>query len=284
MKFHTQLQTLGKPKTFGVYFGTISNPPTQDELRVLTEWEMIIVDPRRSGVLEGLSRLTDRPKYVVGRIDVAELTAGMKETERVKKVEAILDIVIKSMGPIKDASSVYNGVVIANWDEAITPGICNEVIGFLKSLNLNVYNEIAAPRFMDPHNSNIDVEQLAGMVFLNGSILGNGDRRDYFDLLPMKRALEIVTAQSCLREFSVLMYELVDDNAELTNAVVKRSFTWCSYYGAIAWIGRKSALTEASLNISVRSPDGGFDWMKREKVVDIHDTWRLNSKVPQFEI
>jgi hypothetical protein len=80
------------------------------------------------------------------------------------------------------------------------------------------------------------------------------------------------------------MCELVDDNAKLTNAVVKRSFTWCSYYGAIAWIGRKSALTEASLNISVRSPDGGFDWMKREKVVDIHDTWRLNSKVPQFEI
>jgi hypothetical protein len=121
------------------------------------------------------------------------------------------------------------------------------------------------------------------MVFLNGSILANGDRRDYFDLLPMKRALEIVTAQSCLREFSVLMCELVDDDAKLTNAVVKRSFTWCSYYGAVAWIGRKSALTNASRNISVRAPDGGFDWMKREKVVDIHDTWRLNSKVPNLK-
>ena len=137
----------------------------------------------------------------------------MNETERVKKVEAITNIVIKTMAPTREGLSVYNGVVIANWDQAITPGICNEIIGFLNGLNLNVYNEIAAPRFMDSHNSNIDVNQLAGMVFLNGSILTNGNRRDYFDLLPMKPALEIVTAQSCLREFAVVMYEVVEDDA-----------------------------------------------------------------------
>ena len=32
-KFHPQLQTLGKPKTFGVYFGSISNPPTRETPR-----------------------------------------------------------------------------------------------------------------------------------------------------------------------------------------------------------------------------------------------------------
>ena len=240
---------------------------------------MIILNPLQPGVVEALSGLTNPPRYVVGRIDVAELTAGMSETETVKKVEAIIDVVIKHMKPTNSGYSVYNGVAIANWDESITPIIFNAIIRFLNRLNLNVYNEIAAPRF---HNSEVDVDQLAGMVFLNGSILPNGDRRDYFDLLPMKPTLEIVNAQALLREFTAVMYEVVDEDAQLTNATVKRSFKWCSYYGAVTWIGRKSALTDASVNISVREPDGGFEWMKKDQVVGVHNTWRLNSTVSLF--
>ena len=246
---------------------------------MLTAWDMIIVDPLQSGVSEALVGLKKRPKYVVARIDVSALTAKMNKTERVTKVKAIIDIAIKHMGRTDAGSSVYNGVVIANWDQSITPGICNEIITFLNGINLNVYNEIRAPRFMDLNNSNIDIRGLAGMVFLNGSILPNGDRRDYFNLLPMKKALEIVAAESCLREFVAVMYDVVDDDANLTNAVVKRSFKWCKYYGAVTWIGRKSGLKNARINISCCEPDSSFEWMRKEKVVYIHHIWRLNSKV-----
>src|SRR5579871_1333589 len=257
-KFQPEKKAAAKPKTFGVYFGGIAASPTPDEIRVLTQWEMIIVDPRQDGIFEALSSLTNSPKSVVGRIDIADLSASMAETTMLKTVTVITEAIIQNMGPREGGLTPYNGVVISNWDESITPGVCNEIIAFLRGLNLNVYNEIRAPRFMDSRNSNIDVDQLAGMVFLNGSILPNGDRRDYFDLLPMKSALEIVTAQSCLREFAVVMYEVVDDGVYLTNAVVKRSCTWCSFYGAVAWIGTQSALKDARINFPVTSPDGAF--------------------------
>ena len=240
---------------------------------------MLIVDPLQPGITRALLYINRQKGYVIGRIDVAALTGGMQETERIAKVKAITDAIIKNMGPNGDSPSPYDGVLIANWDETITPGICNEIIGFLNSVNFNVYNEITAPRFMDSVNSNINVSQLAGMVFINGSILPNGERRDYFDLLCMKSALEIVTAQSCLREFAVVMCEIVDDDAQLTNAVVKRSSNWCSYYGAVTWIGNRSALTDATLSFPVNTPDSAFEWLKREKVMGLHETWRLNAKV-----
>jgi hypothetical protein len=243
------------------------------------EWEMLVVDPLQPGITNALLYMNRLEGYVIGRIDVAALTAAMPETERVAKVKAVTDAIIKNMCPNGESPSPYDGVLIANWDEAITPGICNEIIGFLNSVNLNVYNEITAPRFMDSLNSNINVSQLAGMVFINGSILPNGERRDYFDLLCMKSAIEIVTAQSCLREFAVVMCEIIDDDAQLTNAVVKRSSNWCGYYGAVTWIGNKSALTDATLNFPVNTPDSAFEWLKREKVMDLHEIWRLNAKV-----
>jgi hypothetical protein len=237
---------------------------------------MVIVDPLQPGVTAALSTLDKDSTSVIGRIDVGGLAAGMIETARVAKVKAITDAVISSM------NGAYDGVLIANWDETITPGIYNELISFLNGINLNVYNEIAAPRFMDDINSKINVDQLAGIVFINGSILPNGERRDYFNLLTCQKALAIVTAQSCLREFAVVMCEIVDDDAPLSNAVMKRSFTWCSYYGAISWIGRRAALKDASVNVSVDSPDGAFEWLKKEKVMDIHEIWRLNSKVRTY--
>jgi len=243
------------------------------------EWEMLVVDPLQPGITHALFYMNRREGYVIGRIDVAGLTGGMQEAERVAKVKAITDAIIKNMGPNGDSSSPYDGVLIANWDQTITPGIYNEILGFLNGINLNVYNEITAPRFMDSVNSNINVSQLAGMVFINGSILPNGERRDYFDLLCMRSALEIVTAQSCLREFAIVMCEIVDDDAQLTNAVVRRSSNWCSYYGAVTWIGKRSALTDATLSFPVNTPDSAFEWLKREKVMDLHEIWRLNAKV-----
>jgi hypothetical protein len=266
-----------------VYYGSICAPPSDDEVRVLTQWDMLIVDPLQLGILEGLSGLTNRPRFVVGRIDIADLTAGTGDADRVKRVELVIAAIIKYMGPTAE-SPVYNGVLIANWDQKITPGIYNELTAFLNDLNLNVYNEITAPRFMDSINSNINVDNLAGMVFVNASIMPNGDRRDYFDLLPMKRALEIVTARSCIREFAVLMCEIVNDDARLTNAVVKRCFSWCSYYGAVNWIGPKAALKDPRVNCGVSCPASGFEWLKLDKVMDIHEIWRLNSKVRRLKI
>ena len=247
---------------------------------MLTQWHTLILDPLQPGVFEALSWLPTKPTYVIGRIDIAAITTDIPDDDRIGKVKAITDKIIAHMGPSSDGKPTpFNGVLIANWDCTITPGICNEIIGFLAGLNLNVYNEITAPRFMDKLNSALKIESLSGVVFINGSIMPNGERRDFFNLLSMKTALETATGQSCLREFAVLMCELIEDEYTPTTAVIKRSFTWCNYYGAIAWIGRRAALKDPAQNVCVQQPDGAFEFLKRERVIDVHEIWRFNSKV-----
>jgi hypothetical protein len=249
----------------------VSFPPTVDELRVLRQWEMIVVNPFRPGVTEAL--LHNGPTYVVGRVDIGSLISSKSPLDEIGKLELIAEAVIRTMRPV-DRVSPYNGALIANWEGSLPPEICNELAAFLSALNLNVYTEVVGPQFNAPPS-----DHLSGMVFCNGSVLPNGTRRDYFQLLPMKKALDAATSQACLREFTILMCDVIDDDAELLNAVVKRSFTWCGYYGAIPWIGRKCVLEDASINLVVESPDGAFEFLKRDKVVEIQNRWKENCRV-----
>ena len=261
----------GKPKSFGVYYGGVSHPPSTDETRVLSQWDLIVVDPFQPGVTDALTQI--RPQYAVGRVDIGQLLNNKGVNDGVGKLKTITNAMIRHMRPVNGISA-YNGVLIANWEKSIPPEVCNQFIGFCSSLNLNVYAETVGPTYTVPATA-----ELSGMIFVNGSILSNGQRRDYFDLLPMKKALDAATGQACLREFTILMCDIVEDGAMLSNAVIRRSFTWCGYYGAIPWVGRRSTLTDASKNFVVDSPDSAFAFLKRDRVVDIHAAWRLNSTV-----
>jgi hypothetical protein len=268
-------RVVGKPKSFGVYLGRVSKPMTEDESRVLQEWDMLVVDPFQPGVSDSLASVPSPPRFLLARLDIGKILEGVVD-EKLVKIKAILKE-LQRLRP-SEGSTTYNGVLVANWDLSLSPETTNELISFLNSLNLNVYVEIISPRYLDKSNP-ISFSLLAGVIFVNGSILPNGSRRDYMQLLPMKPALEAATGQSCLRDFAILMYEPVDDDAELSNAVVKRTFTWCSYYGAIPWVGRVSEVTDAKKNRPMECPDGAFDWIKKDKVVAIHEIWRTNSKV-----
>lgn len=268
-------RAVGKPKSFGVYLGSVSSPMTANEQRVLQQWDMLIVDPFQLGVADGLSTLASPPRYKLARMDFSKILQGVVD-EKVAKVRATLKE-IQRLHPSK-STTPYNGVVLANWELSMSPETTNEIITFLNSLNLNVYIEIKGPRYLGDSNAD-SFSLLAGVIFVNGAILHNGSRRDYMQFLPMKPALEAATGQSCLREFCIMMYEVVDDDAEMSNAVIKRAFTWCSYYGAIPWIGRLSEVTDAEKNRPMECPDGAFEWLKKDRVVAIHDIWRTNSKV-----
>ena len=279
-KYLSERKLAGKPQSVGFYLGGFSVPMSEDQHRVLTQSHTLILDPSQPGAFQALTSLSNRPTYIIGRIDVATLTADVPLNDRVAKVKVITDMIAKHMGPKENGGETpFNGVLIAKWDATITPGICNEIIGYLHGLNLNVYNEITAPVFMDKRNAALNLELLAGVVFINAAIMPNGERRDYFNMLSMKTALEIVTAQSCIREFSMLMCEIVDDECPLSNAVVKRTFKWCKFYGAVPWIGYKAALKDAKRNVVVQQPPGAFEWLKRNSVIDVHEIWRFNSKV-----
>ena len=251
-------------------------PPCEDELRILRQWEMLIVDPRQDGVTDALNSSSRLSKFVVGRIDIKSVTSVLGKSKPVDKLKAITTAIISLMGP-HQSPTPYNGILLANWDEAIGDEIFAEFTKFLNGLNLNVYLEVCGPNFIT--NPCFPVSHLAGMMFVNGSIMSNGERRDYPNFLPMKKALELATNRTLNHDFAVLMCEILDDTSLLTNSVLVRSFNWCGYFGAILWIGRRHALSDASENVPVQPPDSAFRWLKTDKVVAIHDKWRLNHKV-----
>jgi len=68
-----------------------------------------------------------------------------------------------------------------------------------------------------------------------------------------------------------------------SNAVLKRTYTWCSFYSALPWIGSNSALFDASINVVKFQPLSAFDWLKEHRVMELHDLWRNNRTVSTFE-
>src|SRR5437762_2619546 len=101
-KFFSERKVAGKPQSLGIYLGGFSVPVTPDQHRVLTQSHTLILDPFQPGVFQALTSLSQRPTYVVARIDVAALAAGVLHSDRIAKVKLITDVIAKHIGPKED--------------------------------------------------------------------------------------------------------------------------------------------------------------------------------------
>jgi hypothetical protein len=153
----------------------------------------------------------------------------------------------------------------------------------MDSLGFAVYLELSPPTFLTEEECrSINLELTRGIICRNGTILPDGGRRNYFQMADLRRAQRALAAQPSPSGSTVMMWETVDDDVEVSHAVVKRSFNWCRFNSAISWIGPKAALTNAELaamKTVVGEPLGALMWLKDEQVLKSHDAWRLNDKV-----
>ncbi|TKA72816.1 hypothetical protein B0A49_05480 [Cryomyces minteri] len=181
--------------------------------------------------------------------------------------------------------SPCTGVLLANWQLHFPPIICNELIKYLNGLNLAVYLEISPPSYLTPSEcSDIDMKLIDGIICRNGTILPNGDRRNYFQMADMRRAQRALAKHASMRGSSFMMWETIEDTIELTHSVAKRSFNWCRFNSAISWIGPEAALFDAEVAITrtvVGEPLGALMWLKSNEIMAAHDIWRLNDKIAQ---
>ena len=185
---------------------------------------------------------------------------------------------LESSNPISNAEGSIDGVLVSSWEESLSVPLLKEFIDFLSSFGLLVYLETAAPKFLsDP--SLVEVDQITGIVIRNGTICGNGEERDAFQMAEMRPTIKAFVSQACLRSFVVLVWETLDEDATPLNAVIKRSYTWSKFYNALPWIGTKSALTVAENSLKQKEPFGAFDWLKELKVMKLHSSWRSNIAV-----
>ena len=202
----------------------------------------------------------------------------------IRSLEILTKTLLTSFKLPQYAESRFTGVLLAAWQPHFQPVVFNELIKFIHGSGLDVYLEVCSPVVSaESLYRDINMELIKGIACRNGSILADGDRRNFFQMADMRPALRNLVARSS-RDPIIMLWETIDDDVELKPAVAKRSFTWCKFYNAISWIGPKAALIDAGIAATktvTEEPSAALMWLKRDEVMKVHDTWRLNDKVRQ---
>ncbi|OCL10264.1 glycosyltransferase family 4 protein [Glonium stellatum] len=265
-----------KPSSFGVYLGPVAIPPTENQARVLSQWDAIIVDPFQSGILDAIDNPTIvNPSHVIGRLDLETLLDAKTFQDEPYMLRAV-DIIASNIQHNFKKSwgySPYTGILIAGWRSRLPAPFLNALSRLLTSIGLDVFLEIGPPDFLEGVERP-DLQLFSGIVVRNGTILPNGERRDFFAMDKMKSTTKAFVSQSCLRSFTVMMWETVDDDVKLSHAVARRSHMWCGYHGALTWIGPAISLKDASKNRPYDEPLAAFQWLKDRRVMNIHEVFR----------
>ncbi|KAL2002885.1 hypothetical protein VTN02DRAFT_5671 [Thermoascus thermophilus] len=260
-----------KPSSFGVYLGGFTIPPTESEYRLLTQWDLLIVDPFQVGVVDAIAGADGT--QILARIDVARIISTQDSTlDAVDKVSNTLQGTLRG--------TAFSGLLLAQWEGIFNRATLRNLVEVIHGLGLNVYLETAPPDFLQDTKV-LQTEAISGLVIRNASILPNGEKRDYFQMANLKATIKAFVSEACMRDFVVMSWEVVDDHAALSNAVVRRAMQWCNFFSIIPWIGSTSALTDATLNTKICEPLSAFGWLKDSEIMKVHDIWRSNTNITQ---
>jgi hypothetical protein len=251
-------------------------------MRILEQWDVVILDPHQQGVLEAISsQSVNLPSHVIGRLDLLqhlEPDSMSGDRHMLQAIDKIVHTIRTKFKQPECSTSRFTGVLIAGWEDRLTASVFDSLTKLLMSFGFNVFLEISPPKFLNGGKAP-DMKLFSGVVVRNGTILRNGERRDFFGMAEMKSTVKEFVTQACLRDFMVMMWETLDDNVQVSHAVIRRSYTWCGFYSALTWIGLESSLTDYSTNDSILEPLAAFHWLKEPRVMKIHEVWRSNRKV-----
>jgi hypothetical protein len=240
-----------------------------------------VLDPSQAGILDALadSEHTLSP-HIVGRLDIYQLlstTSVTSENEMMRSLDRILTA-IDNLFQHPGAQRGFTGLLLTGWHNLLPVPMLNALAKYLSDLGLDVYLEIVPPHFLEGAKLP-ELQYFAGVIIKNGTILPNGEVRDYFQMEKMRTTTKAFVSQSCLRPFTVMIWDTVHDRVELSHAVVKRTYNWCSYHGALVWVGPDAATTYAESNFPVLEPLAAFHWLKDAKVMKVHEQYRESRQV-----
>lgn len=278
-----------KPTSLGIYLGSFDFLAKQHVAKLFSNSDMVILDPLQpniSSTLDDVCGISSAPRHITGRLDLEVLLKNPAQTRNleaffISSLDRIMGTVLTYFQSLDGGRNGFNGILIAGWEIFPIP-ILNQLSAVLNAYGLHVYLETSTPDFLKDSNA-LGAESIAGLVIRNGLMHPNGDRRDCFDMESLRATVKAFISQACLRNFTVLVWETLDDNVVPSNAVLKRTYTWCSFYSALPWIGSNSALFDASINVVKFQPLSAFDWLKEHRVMELHDLWRNNRTVSTFE-
>lgn len=270
-----------EPSSFGVYLGLLSTPVTEEESRTLSQWEAVVLDYCEPGILDAVSDGTvPLGPHIIARLDLLQIldfAAASTEVDLSRVVYIISKIIRQTLRQPKQRR-YFTGVLVAGWRERIPTPLLNGLAKLLAAYGLDVYLEVGPPNFLD-EIERLEINLFSGVIVRNGTLMPNGERRDFFDMDKMKTTTKTFVSQACQRPFLTMMWDTVNDTADLSHAVVRRAHMWCSYHGAVPYIVRQRALTNISDMRSCDEPLAAFQWLKNRRVMNVHEKYRTTRKV-----
>jgi hypothetical protein len=265
-----------KPTSFGVYLGMVNVPITEEEAQVLSQWDAIVLDYCEPGVLDAVNDDSIQlGPNIIARLDLLQIFSSMTANTEIElsRVVYIISKIIRQTLRQPNQRRYFTGVLVAGWRERVSTPLLNGLAKLLVAYGLDVYLEVGPSDFLDGVEK-LDIGLYSGMVVRNGAIMPNGERRDYFEMEKMKTTTKAFVSQACQRPFLTMMWDTIDDEADLSHAVVRRAHMWCAYHGAVPYFTRLRALTNIFEVRAYEEPLAAFQWLKSKRVMDVHDKHR----------
>jgi hypothetical protein len=259
----------------------INSPATAQEAKILSQWDAVILDYCEPGVLDAVNddRIELGP-HIIARLDMLQILNSKPTNTEIglSRVVYVMSKIIRQTLRQPNQRRYFTGVVVAGWRERLSTPLLNGLARLFKAYGLDVYLEVGPPDFLDGVEK-LGIDLFSGVVVRNGTILPSGERRDYFEMDKMKTTTKAFVSQACQRPFLTMMWDTIDDEVDLSHAVVRRAHMWCSYHGAVPYFTRRHALTSIHDIRSCEEPLAAFQWLKTRRVMTVHEKHRTTRTV-----
>jgi hypothetical protein len=271
-------------KSFGVYLGAFDFPATPSQSRLLSQWDVVVLNPLASGVINALSSCAYASPNILGRLDVHSLMESERgsNAEQIIRSIRILNETISTFF-LHNGESPFTAVLLAKFADHFSPPVLNELVGYINALGYEVWLELSHPDYLpDIQCREINMKAIGGVVYRNGTIRTDGSQQDFHQMTAMRTVMRAIAAQRVAHGPPMVLWETVDDDYEHQYAVTQRSFNWCRYNSSLCWIGSASALCNAeaaAVRTVSEKPLGALMWMKNDNNMNAHNIWRNNDQV-----
>ncbi|KAF1999703.1 glycosyltransferase family 4 protein [Amniculicola lignicola CBS 123094] len=272
-------------KSFGVFLGGFSIPPTREELQVLSQWDVVVLNPLANGVSQALSTATTSAIHRLGRISVRTISDPAKVVDSgaiIASLEKCIAVITKQFDPY-GSGSLYTGILLADFAEHFQPPVLNELIKYLNAIGLDVWLELSQPCYLsDRQGKEINFKAIEGNVYRNATIRTDGEQQNFHMMEGLRKAQRAVAAQRVPHGPRMMIWETIHDEFPHQYAVTARGFNWSTFNSALPWIGSSNALTDATLAAArsiQQKPLGAMMFLKDDKNMEAHNQWRENDKI-----
>jgi len=237
---------------------------------------MVVLDYSQPGVLDAIDdNQVPLGPHIIARLDLLRILPFEAKDNEIDMLKAVhlVSVVLNNAVRQSGQRRYCTGILIAGWRQRLSIQMLSGLSKLFHAHGLNVFLEVASPDFLEGAGK-INLKLFAGIVVRNGTIMQNGERRDFFAMDKMKSTTKAFVSQACLRPFMTMMWDTIDDDADLSHAVARRAHMWCSYHGATPYFVRQSALDDIKEVRSCEEPLAAFQWLKNRRVMNVHEKFR----------